>query len=263
LLAELRFSMDYVENSQRFREWLHRFTEHANFSDQRPMPQWRVPYHFGTFQDFAGLDFSKEKNALFESRIAAIEREFDDADEAIPSRGFTITNYMDDEWKNALRYDLIIFSNFLTSVKQVRDLERELRSAANALRNHGIIVIVGGRGEKYEEVFSTVRGILCGRPYLKKKSISRLSEVTMADHVMSYEYRGRFGDRLREIRQLLVRRIEECGVTGGVDPNTLKSLIRSQQRVTGSQKWAVRVFRKKSWPRKKTKQKNPKSPRVQ
>jgi hypothetical protein len=47
--------------------------------------------------------------------------------------------------------------------------------AANALRNHGIIVIVGGRGEKYEEVFSTVRGILCGRPYLKKKSISRLS----------------------------------------------------------------------------------------
>lgn len=251
LLGELRFNMDYVENSQRFRQWLHHFTEHANFADQRVIPEWRIPYHFGSFQDFAGLDFSKAKNEFLESQIAAIEREFDDAGEAIPSRAYIIDNYMNTEWKNALRYDLIIFSNFLTSAKQARDLHDELRSAANALRNNGIIIIVGGRGEKYAEVYSTVRSIVCGDLYRKKKSISRLSEITA--EVMRYEYHGRVGDLLREIRQVLVRRIEDCGASGAVHPDIFKSLIRSQQRVKGSQKWAIRVFRKQSWPRKKTK----------
>jgi ribosomal protein RSM22 (predicted rRNA methylase) len=249
-LAGLRYNSDFVESSHSFLDWLGWFAGFVNLRDSNSSLDWPRPYYVGSFRDFRGLDFQKEKDSLFQRRIARIEREFEEDDQDPPSRDFIIRNLMDDEWKNALRYDLIIFSNFLTRAEQVRNLERELRSAANALRNHGIILVVGASTRKYVEIYSEIREILCGKSYAKKKSISRVSEISIADWKMKYDWRERFGQQMKPVYQLLLKRINDCGVSSAVEANALQ-FISQRARGEAIPRWGMRVFRKESWPRRR------------
>ena len=249
-LAGLRYNSDFVERSHGFRDWLGWFAEFVNSRDANSSLHWPLPYYIGSFGDFRGLDFRKEKDALFRSEIARIEREIEEDYRDSPSRDFIIRDLMGDEWKNALRYDLIIFSNFLTRVEQVRNLERELRSAANALRNRGIILVVGASTGKYLEIYSEIRKILCGKPYAKKKSISRVSEISIADWKMKYEWRERFGQQMKSVYQLLLTRLNDCEACSAVEANGLQFISR-RARGEAIPRWGMRVFRKESWPRRR------------
>jgi hypothetical protein len=91
------FKIDYVERSVEFRSWLHHFTEFANFFAPTGK-RWYVPYHHGAFHDFSNIEF--------EQQLVSWELDDDGGGKLVRS----IQKY---------RYDLITFSNFLTTRDQV------------------------------------------------------------------------------------------------------------------------------------------------
>jgi hypothetical protein len=253
-LTNLTFTSDYVEYSKNFREWLHHFTEHSNYNvAHRATPmldrEWKVPYHFGSFRDFRGLDLRKVKTDDFESRIRDIERYYDYADESPPERRYIIEEVLASEWKNRFRYDLIIFSNFLTKNDQVMQLANELRSAGLALRNRGVIVVVGGRGGKYQNIYPTISNILCKNIYPKKKTVSKLAEVQLTFNEMEYNDEGRYGDIIRNIYRKVLDRIREYDEIERINPKTIQSISRTINTTSEIHKWAIHVYRKSSWSR--------------
>ena len=111
VFSELKFELDYVEKISGFRNFLHHFTEIAN--DKEPVT-WKVPYHHGTFEEFEQITFD----------LIRYQWDLDDY-------GRFITKTV----KVKHRYDMVIFSNFLTSVDQVKKLQNELQNCMRYIRN--------------------------------------------------------------------------------------------------------------------------------
>jgi hypothetical protein len=59
-------------------------------------------------------------------------------------------------WQSEARFHIVIFSNFLTSVKRVQDLAEELRHVFRNLKPRGLVIVVGGTGGKYPLVYEAV-----------------------------------------------------------------------------------------------------------
>jgi hypothetical protein len=115
-----------------------------------------------------------------------------------------------------------------------------------------LILVVGARGASYPDVYAKVRQILCGNLYRQKKSLSRMVEISVPGSDMSYDLKGRFGDRQREVYRLLLDRIQQCGAQRHVEPNALKQMVHSTRDTTNrhaTRKWTIRIFRKHSWRR--------------
>ena len=198
-LANLKVHFDCAESSLGFRNWMHHFTEHANsrFHEadvDQSHEEWNVPYGAGTFYDFQGVDFQQEKTAYFEFLIRQVERDYEQTEEAVPSRQFIIDHHLPQEWKNAFRYDLIVLSNFLTEIRQVEALTGVLRSMGFALRNHGTVIVMGARGGEYQEIYARIEESLCSGRYQKKHSISKLTEIDLGVTDMEYSLGDRYGD---------------------------------------------------------------------
>jgi len=66
----------------------------------------------------------------------------EDAGEFMPSRDFIVDYLLGSEWKNYSHYDLVIFSNFLTSREQVEELSGRLRATAEA--NYSVSLFARG-----------------------------------------------------------------------------------------------------------------------
>jgi SAM-dependent methyltransferase len=130
------FRIDYVERSVEFRHWLHHFTEYAN-SNAPTERHWHVPYHHGTFGDFRAIEFNEQMTSW-------------DQDED----GY----YQPTSYIRPHRFDLVIFSNFLTTRRQVLQFQKELRDCARFLRKNGILLVVGatGNSEKYKHIYDAI-----------------------------------------------------------------------------------------------------------
>jgi hypothetical protein len=224
---------DYVESSTRFRDWLHAFTEHANSreADQLTPLQsrlWSVPYHSGSFSDFNGLDFESLRNSYFKSLIDDYAEDFEMDEMVPPPRDFIIRNMIGPEWKNAFHFDLIVFSNFLTSNEQVKRFSKELRSAGRALRNNGLILVVGARKGPYPDIYASVESILCERSYVKKRSVSRISEVRLDsnEQEMKYAVKGRHGYVLKRIIRTALEAVQKYHAEAKIAPRALARMRR-------------------------------------
>jgi hypothetical protein len=242
---------DYVESSTRFREWLHAFTEHANSreADQLTPLQgrlWSVPYHRGSFSDFNGLDFQSMRNSYFESLIDDYAEDFEMDEMEPPPRDFIIRNMVGNEWKNAFHYDLIVFSNFLTDKEQVMRFSKELRSAGRALRNKRVILVVGGRERHYPSIYASVKSILCKSSYVKRKSVSRISEVTLDSNEMEYAVEGRHGDVIKRVIRNVLEAIRKYEEESRIETCTLDKMRRFINNTSDIRKWAVHVYQKRA-----------------
>ena len=117
---------------------------------------WNIPGEYGGFWDATELNFQSLKQGIQEKEISRIynSTNLDWYDAVATVQGWI------DGWKNKLRYNIITFSNFITLPEQVPILKSMLVSAYRSLRHGGIIVLVGGTGDKYEHIYSEVQGLL-------------------------------------------------------------------------------------------------------
>lgn len=126
MLKNLNYNFDYVERNNGFRDFLHNFTEFINYSGPR---NYAIPYHTGTFHEYKGLNMQKEKNKLKMGLIDDLMKEYDSDDEST-SRTYAqhVIDHEETEWKDQYRYNIIIFSNFLTSPSGINEIKAELMS---------------------------------------------------------------------------------------------------------------------------------------
>ena len=230
--TEDSFSIDYVERSDEFRNWLHHFTEYVNFYCPSRIP-WQVPFHHGSFFDFKGIEFNQNKTRW----------DYDDEGDQISIK--YIQKY---------RFDLVIFSNFLTRKRQVEAFSSELKNCIRFLRNNGILVIVGAksRSEKYREIYEKISHEILSENYSNWKFIASCEKLKLDTSDMKYSWGDCYGEQLksliRQVYELLLNAEESV-----IEPDFVKIIERTiAPNYSKPISWEIQIFRKKAKMRRKS-----------
>ena len=236
LLSHLNYGFDYVERSEGFRQFLHIFTEFCS-----EFKRYVVPFHLGTFREFNGLNFQHEKNMRQQHLIDEEMKYHDDADESI-SRGFA-QKIIDEEkggWKDSFRYNMIIFSNFLTCPSQVDKHEKELASSFKALRNGGTIVFVGGNYGKYPEIYKKINALMMrvGKGECK---------LAYKNPNMSHRLDDPCSKRIREFHKKILNHLNNLGAGKDIPEKANGYIEKIIENIEGEGEitWFLCVFQKR------------------
>ena len=226
------FSIDYVERSYEFRNWLHHFTEYVNFYCPSRMP-WHVPFHHGSFFDFKGIEFNQNRTRW----------DYDDDGDEIS------INYI-----QKFRFDLVIFSNFLTRRKQVEAFSSELKNCIRFLRNNGMLIIVGAKSnsEKYRDVYERISHEILSENYSNWKFIAKCEKLKLDISNMKYSWGDCYGEQLKsllhEIYELLLDTEESV-----IEPDFARIIKKTiAPNYSKPISWEIHIFRKKAKMRRKS-----------
>jgi ribosomal protein RSM22 (predicted rRNA methylase) len=165
-LSNIEFKNDYVERSSGFRNWLHHFTEYVNYP-KLDIP-WQVPFHHGTFHNFEDINFNLK------------------------------SDYGDRTYIDKKRYNIVVFSNFLTKAEHIVLWENQIRNCFRFLRNKGKLVVVGGIGPKYQEIYTTLDKTLLNFNFSNKLYIGKCNKLLVNQDHLQFDLSDRYGKRLKE-----------------------------------------------------------------
>ena len=226
-ITDVKVTPDYVEQSEYFRNWLHRFTEYANYHSNK---KYMVPYHHGTFSDYDNIRFNNTiRDPFFE----------DDDSHELYCRKF--------------RYDFVVLSNFLTNKEVVNKFSESLYKTALNMRNRGIIVIVGAdsQSSKYKDAYDSIRPLFLNSNYSNYRYIASCKEVYFANNRMSYNYDDRFGKRIKNFYQVILQRFEDYDAVSLIPKESRKNILKTIDDGYNKEiKWEIYVFYKSSKLRK-------------
>ncbi|MEZ5045338.1 MAG: hypothetical protein R2828_35915 [Saprospiraceae bacterium] len=222
-LKNLEFRCDYVERSIGFRNWLHHLTEYVNYYSEKE-PDWQVPYHHGTFNDFSGIQFNELS-------------------------GFWDTNWDGDYiYKNHIikhRFNVVIFSNFLTKIDQVEEIKQELINSVRYLRNQGILIIVGGVGKQYPKIYDRIENILTKEDYNTWKFYARCKKLKIRQNTLTFSYDDRFGQRIKHFNRKILKRFQECDAIKCIPEKARKVFLDSiENEYAYKNRWNMHVYEK-------------------
>jgi hypothetical protein len=187
--------------------------------------------------DFEGFDPPAARWHV-RSKIATYMRDLEDASEAEISRELATHPA---EWMDSYRYNVCVFSNFLTQPTQLTQYRNELEQVVRALRPGGIVVIVGGTGKQYPGIFSQLDDLA------SSLGIKRMTEVP---DCVPCDYIGPEAARIKRLYQLIWERLELSGVDLSTARGHLpRDLWDPGAGLSGPQAFGLRVFRKGKWPR--------------
>jgi len=247
--ASLRFQTDYVEPSESFRLWISLFSE-LSYSKEIKGVDWEFLYNVGSFEDFSGLDLHELKLNLRYDLIEELQsKQWREDDNDLLNAQYII-DHVQTDWKSKFRYDMIVFSNFLTELSQVETLLKEIRSAGYALRNRGILVVVGGRENSYPQIYARVIRVLKERLYLRNKTISKCIEIELQTNEMAYSYNSNFGLCLRKFYSAILKRFEEFMVLDCIPKEARRRIMKTINAQPSERKWGIHIFKKVSWRRR-------------
>lgn len=111
-----------------------------------------------SIHDFTGFDVRERHHRSVAHNAARIAREFDDADEPISDATAWQMAY-EEGVAEPSAYDLVFLCNFLTQQSMTKRFELELRRLAFSLTPGGLLIVIGGTGDSYPELYSKVRAI--------------------------------------------------------------------------------------------------------
>lgn len=224
-----RFTIDYVERSAEFRNWLHHFTEFVNYCAPSGHG-WQVPFHHGTFRDFRSIEFNQPETRW---------RYVDDGD-------LVFSTYI-----RKHRFDMVVFSNFLTSRDQVREYTKEIENCARYLRNNGILIVVGAKGtsSKYRDTYGEISKIVLTGLYSNHKFRARCERIELKNSVMRYSWSDPYGARLKQMIKIVYEALQMR--LGDALPHDVPQLLTKtlQPDYSKSIEWEVLVFKKRARPK--------------
>ena len=232
-IENMSFNIDYVERSESFRNWLHHFTEYVN-AYTLSKKKWDVPYHHGSFLDFKDLEFNQS------------QAHFNDWGD-----GRTYVKY----YVKKYRFDLIIFSNFLTTKEQVNNFSEEIIKCMQFLRNKGRFIVVGARSssEKYKEVYDAISEILLKENFNNWKFVAGCRKTKINPHIFSYSWSDVYGTELKSvIRQFneKIQLIKDNPISSDIKKKLDRTIEPSYDK---NIEWEVHIFTKYAKPRDRSK----------
>lgn len=222
-LATIDFECNYVEKSERFRSWLHHFTE---FITEKKKKNFHIPFHHGSFYDFSDLDLQREKQLLQQESIRNLVYQDN------LSKG-EAQLFVDGEiggWKDMYRYNVVLFGYFITKEQQINELLPQLRSICRALRNGGIIIIMTGGGDRYQRIYEGLREMINDQKYMN---------VVEFCINLEYHYGDPFGIRLRGFHEEILQHFGQFGVSIN-DEEFIANLDDKSRKA----RWGTAIFQK-------------------
>lgn len=224
-LHEKHLILDYVEQSQGFRNWLHHFTEHANV--QIEGVTWGVPYHHGTFRDFNAMEFSEPRYDL-------------------DIRG---ENWIRLPKDRKHRFNVVIASNFFTSVDSVAKFGEKLQQAALYTKNRGLLIFVGAvsNSSKYRDVYNHLDQLVLGQDYGQGRYIGSCAKIGLPSSMQSHRWSNRYGKRLKRLLAMVLNVFEAQGVLGAMKPETRALLERAiRPEYNHESQWELHAYNRHS-----------------
>lgn len=213
-LLKLRFKTDYVERSVGFRNWLHHFTEYVNYKSTSEI-KWNVPYHHGSYDDFEKIEFNIK------------------------------SNYGDRKFITKRRFNLVIFSNFLTQIEQVDNWEHQIRNCFRFLRNKGKLLTIGARGSKYQEIYQKLDEKLLGYNFSNANNIGKCSKLSIDQKDFEFKLSDRYGIELKEYFRKIYRIFDENNSVRFFSPEVESHFEKYISENPGkSKKWSVQLYEK-------------------
>ena len=215
-LINLKFSTDYVERSPGFRNWLHHFTEFINVSAPSGI-QWVVPYHHGTYGDFQHIEFNIRRTHWEGS---SVEKK---------------------------RFNMVLFSNFLTQHEQIDLWRDEIRNCFRFLRNKGKLLVVGGKGNnKYKLIYEKLDDTLLKYDFSNANNIAKCTKKTLKQNAFVFDLaEGKYGAELKNYFREIYTIFEINDAVKNFSPEVYAHFQRYIGDGTGTpKKWSVQVYEK-------------------
>ncbi len=180
-LSNINFNSDYVERSHRFRNWLHHFTEYVNYKSGKYY--WDVPYHHGSFYDFNNIELSKPIYRYHQN---------------------ILNNYL---WRTKkLSYDLVIFSNFITTEEVFMNFRDEIHKSVVRIRNRGLFLVVGAAGKNYPLIYDKITEFIESGNYSNYKFKASCRKIGSIDFEDSFD--DVFGLKIKEISRSIIGHLD-------------------------------------------------------
>jgi hypothetical protein len=149
------------------------------------------------------------------------------------------------------RYDVITFSNFLTTRAQVIQFKQELQTCARFLRHRGILLVIGAKdsSSKYKQVYQAVSDVVLGANYSSSKLIAWCESTELEPRVLGYRWNDPYGERLKKQLQSVYEVVHSRHAE--LIPPAAATILEASIK-PGYDKpieWQVIVFRKHARPR--------------
>lgn len=206
---KLEVNSDYIEKSSAFRKFLHFFTELAQMEGK----YYKVPFHNGKHHDIL---------------------EYEEMDRSNLKK----TTYY--------KYDLVIFSNFLTTSGFVETIESNLKNIFNSMTNKSTVIISGGlpENENYRKIYDSIDKYF-KRPFkhrVYKGEWKQIFSNTLKFEKSKSESGKIVNEYYREIKSLL----DEEDVFEKLPEETRKLIVKGSNEGDHSI-WHTRLYLKKSF----------------
>lgn len=161
---------DSLERGEAWDPILHHVSEHLMMIRGSSQSANGLPFR-RSIDDFSGFDVRRRHHEAIAERADWILSDFDSADEPIAQNTAFEMAYQDGV-RIPSAYDLIFMCNFLTQPSMTDDFGQELERLSHSLTPGGVLVVMGGTGTKYQDIYKAVREIA---------SDARLTDISPAD----------------------------------------------------------------------------------
>lgn len=216
--------IDYVEQSNGFRQFLHMVTEFLLMKKEKCY----VPFHHGNYynaEDMQFLGWREIETGFFYN-----------------NKNMLINKYMLRAKKS---FDMIIYSNFLTNIGTVKKFEKQIKNAIFYTKNKGVLVVVGGNptNDKYIPVYDKLDEIVLKQKYCNNIYKGNCVKIIETQE-MSYSGNCRYVEDIRKFYQNMIDKVTKN------DWSKLevgfKKRIRKYITTDKDEKWFLTVFRRHS-----------------
>lgn len=227
----IRINLDYVERSEGFRQFIHHAAEMILQKDHETF----VPFHHGTYYDATKFQ-SGEKKLIYVDQWKT-RACLDEDDYYLP-----VPQYV--PYKRS--FDMVIYSNFLTSVETVNKFQEQLKKTMFYLRNRGVMVIVGGHPDdkKYSAAYEQINQIFDSQKYTNKKFKGWYKQISRAK-MMSYSADSEYNKIILCFLNQMFSKIP-TDEWNRLD-NKTKSLLNKFLLGTVDTKWYVSIYKRFSF----------------
>ena len=181
----------------------------------------------GSLRDFSDIMPTQERKKRFEALRYEEDEYFDEEAGWWTSEPVYWGNEAHDIAQSLHRYRLIIFSNFLTTVDTVARFEQNLVDILHDANPGSVVVVLGGKGGKYSQIYDWVDQI--AKPAGFEKRVITGGEVTVKNSIMEkriYEEGQRIYKYLQDSPQITMMQRVGCALTlkNRADPSVFSKL---------------------------------------
>jgi hypothetical protein len=155
--------------------------------------------------------------------------------------------YFDDEWPDHFgwwwniipHYNFVVFSNYLTTEEQVEKQNCEIKSVFKALRNGGVVVILGATSDSYQRIYQIID------KFADEQNVKKIDWIPQKINCSYYDFHGkRIKQYYMKIRTHISQKMDTYNFETELTKCKAQDLWNPEVPYKSSKNFELRVYRK-------------------